>query len=84
MIFTINSNNMRAYKTLITQEMLKKGYLSTNSLNVSISHSTELLDGYYNALGEVFDLISQCEVGSQDIHKLLEGPICHADFRRLN
>ena len=82
--FTINSNNMRAYKTLITQEMLKKGYLSTNSLNVSISHSTELLDGYYNALGEVFDLISQCEVGSQDIHKLLEGPICHADFRRLN
>jgi len=82
--FTINSNNMRAYKTLITQEMLKKGYLSTNSLNVSISHTNKILDGYYNALGEVFDLISQCEVGSQDIHKLLEGPICHADFRRLN
>ena len=37
--FTIKSENSLAYKTLITQEMLKKGYLAGTSVYVSTEHS---------------------------------------------
>ncbi len=81
--YTFNSPNMLAYKTLVTQEMLKKGYLATNSLYTCISHTKELVDMYFLELDSVFALIKECEDG-RDIESLLEVPVCHSGFQRLN
>jgi len=81
--FTIQSANTLAYKTLITQEMLKKGFLAANSVYVSFEHTPKIIDAYFDELESVFSLIKECENG-MDIHTLLNGPICHAGFKRLN
>jgi len=81
--FSFTSDNHLAYKTLVTQEMLKKGFLAGNSVYVCIEHTDSLLEQYFVALDEVFCKISQCEDGL-DVNTLLEEPICHAGFQRLN
>ncbi len=81
--YTFQSKNALAYKTLITQEMLKKGFLAGNSVYVCTQHTNEIIDSYFDALDPIFCLISECENG-RDVMKLLEGPICHSGFERLN
>jgi glutamate-1-semialdehyde 2,1-aminomutase len=81
--FRINNSQNLAYKTLITQEMLAKGYLAGNSVYVSTAHTPEILQGYSDALSSVFKIIQECLEG-REINCLLKGPICHSEFRRLN
>lgn len=81
--YGFDSPNKLEYKTLITQEMLKKGYLASNVFFASTQHSTNILDGYFESLRPVFDLIRQCEDGL-DVKSLLAGPVCHSGFKRLN
>ncbi|KTD24311.1 putative aminotransferase class-III [Legionella lansingensis] len=81
--FTIASPNALAYKTLITQEMLAKGYLASNCVYTSIAHTSEVIDDYFNELAPIFALIAECEEG-RDVMSLLTGPVCHAGFKRLN
>ena len=80
--FAVDSPHALAYKTLITQEMLAKGYLATTLMFICTDHSPEVLDGYFEALDPVFALIRQCEDG-KDVMDLLNGPVCHGGFRRL-
>lgn len=72
-----------AYKTLISQEMLAKGYLAGNAVYTSIAHTPDVVTAYFEALDSVFGLVRECEDG-RDVMKLLKGPICHGGFRRLN
>jgi glutamate-1-semialdehyde 2,1-aminomutase len=81
--FTFKSPHALAYKTLITQEMLKKGYMAGNCVYSCIEHKTALLEKFFDDLDSVFSLVKQCEEGC-DIKTLLHGPICHSAFRRLN
>ena len=81
--FTFQAPNGAAYKTLISQEMLGKGYLAATSVYICLAHTPEIVDGYFEALDPVFALIAECEAG-RDVHSLLRGPICHAGFKRLN
>ena len=81
--FTIDSPNALSYKTLITQEMLAKGYLAGNSVYVCTEHTPDVVDGYFHELDPVFALIRECEEG-RDVASLLKGPVCHAGFKRLN
>lgn len=81
--FNFNSPNTLAYKTLITQEMMKKGYLASNSVYACTEHTDEILDAYFEELSKIFPIIKECEMG-RDVLALLEGPICHAGFKRLN
>lgn len=81
--FSFSSENMLAYKTLITQEMLGKGYLAVTSVYSCTEHTPEIVGAYLEALDPIFGLIRQCEDG-RDINGLLKGPICHAGFKRLN
>jgi len=81
--FTIKSSNALAYKTLITQEMLAKGYLAANSVYACIEHTPAIVDSYFDALDPIFSQIRACEEG-MDIMTLLKGPVCHAGFKRLN
>jgi len=81
--FTFDSPNSLSYKTLITQEMLKKGYLAANSVYACTEHKQEIVGGYFAELDPIFDTIKQCEDGL-DVSTLLEGPLCHSGFKRLN
>jgi glutamate-1-semialdehyde 2,1-aminomutase len=81
--FTFESPNALAYKTLVTQEMLDKGYLAGNSVYVCIDHTPEVVEAFFAELDPVFSLIRECEEG-RDIMSLLKGPICHGGFKRLN
>ena len=81
--FSIPVGNWLKYKTLITQEMLKRGFLAANSVYVCTEHTENIIDEYFEKLDPIFSLISDCENG-QNIDSLLEGPVCHAGFNRLN
>lgn len=81
--FSFTSPNALAYKTLITQEMLAKGYLAGNSVYVCTEHTPEIVDGFFAALDPVFALIKECDEG-RDVMSLLKGPVCHGGFKRLN
>jgi glutamate-1-semialdehyde aminotransferase len=82
--YSFNSDNALAYKTFIAQEMLKKGFLASTNFYASTTHSDEYIGLYFNALAEVYSVIAKCESNELNIAKLLEGPICHSGFKRLN
>ena len=82
--FSFAGENSLKYKTLISQEMLKKGYLASTLCYVSLSHTKEIVDKYIENLNDVFELISKCEQGVLSIDDIIEGPICHDGFKRLN
>jgi glutamate-1-semialdehyde 2,1-aminomutase len=81
--FSFESQNALAYKTLITQEMLAKGYLAGTSVYVCIAHTPEVVANFFEALDPVFSLIKECEEG-RDVMSLLKGSVCHGGFKRLN
>lgn len=81
--YTFLAPNALAYKTLVTQEMLSRGYLAANSVYVCTEHSKSVVDGYFDALEPIFSLIAECENG-RDVRQLLKGPVCHGGFKRLN
>ena len=81
--FIVKSKNALGYKTLITQEMLKRGYLAGNSVYVCLQHDTNILEPYFEVFDSCVKLISDCENG-KDLSELLDGPICHSGFKRLN
>ena len=81
--YTFSSPKALAYKTLVSQEMLAKGYLAGNSVYVSLAHTDDIVDGYFEALDPIFGLIRECEDG-RDVDTCLRGPICHGGFKRLN
>jgi len=81
--FSFESPDMLAYKTLITQEMLSRGFLASNLMFTSLAHTPDLFDIYFEELDTVFSLIKECEDG-RDVSDFLKGPVCHASFKRLN
>lgn len=81
--FTFESPSSLAYKTLMTQEMLAKGFLASNSVYSCTEHTADIVDQYFDALESVFALVAECEAG-RDVFSLLKGPICHSGFKRLN
>ncbi len=81
--FAFKGANAAAYKTLISQEMLERGYLAATSVYTCLAHTPDIVDGYFDALDPIFALIAECEAG-RDVSSLLRGPICHAGFKRLN
>jgi glutamate-1-semialdehyde 2,1-aminomutase len=81
--FSIKSKDWLAYKTYITQEMLKTGILASNSVYPSTAHTLEDIDRYFNALDPIFEKIKYFEEGA-DVYSKLESPICHGGFKRLN
>ena len=81
--FSFGGPKTLEYKTLITQEMLAKGYLAGTSVYVCTDHSREIVDRYFAELDPIFRLIHECEMG-RDVRALLKGPVCHGGFKRLN
>jgi glutamate-1-semialdehyde aminotransferase len=57
--FKIISKNSNIFKTFITQEMLKKNILASDTVYVSIKHSDRILEKYYENLEKIFKIISK-------------------------
>ncbi|WP_173508253.1 aminotransferase class III-fold pyridoxal phosphate-dependent enzyme [Marinobacterium sp. xm-d-564] len=81
--FSFESSNSLKYKTLITQEMLNRGYLASNSIYLCTEHKKDIIEEYLFNLEKVFEIIAKCENGL-DVDGLLKGPVCHGGFKRLN
>ncbi len=82
--YSFNSDKALEYKTFIAQEMLAKGYLASTNFYASTAHNEENLKVYFEALNDVYSIISDCEKGIKNIDQLLNGPVCHGGFKRLN
>lgn len=81
--FTILGDDWLKYKTLITQELLNKGFLASDTFYASTAHRKEIVDEYFEALDPVFELIAECKVG-KNVDLFLKEPVCHSGFQRLN
>lgn len=82
--FKVNSNNWLKYKTYIVQEMLKENILATNTIYVSVAHKQSDIKNYFDVLDKVMNVIALCENDDFEIDQVLDGPICHSGFQRLN
>ncbi len=82
--YSFKSEKAMEYKTFVAQEMLKKGFLASTNFYACTEHKDEYISAYFDALDEVYNTISNCERGNKNINDLLEGPICHSGFKRLN
>jgi glutamate-1-semialdehyde aminotransferase len=82
--YSFNSEENLKYKTLITQEMLKKGFLASTNFYASIEHNEEHFSQYFEALANIYEVINECEKGNKNISEILDGPVAHSGFNRLN
>ena len=64
--------------------MLKKKFLASNLVYVSITHDEKAVNGYFNRLDEIFKLIKKCENHQLNIDQLIKTEPAHTTFRRLN
>ena len=60
--------------TLFSQEMLKKGYLTTKSVYVSTAHTQEIVDEYLVHASNTFEFISDCIKNKNIDKKLISRP----------
>ena len=77
--FRFKKNN-NILKTFITHEMLKKGYLATTVIYVSLAHKKKIIDLYLDNLDKVFKKISKMKNPKKEI----KIKAAHQDFKRLN
>ena len=59
--FTFQSSKHQAYKTFITQEMLKKNFLATNTIYPCIKHNDRFVEMYLENLDKILKIIGYCE-----------------------
>ena len=83
-VYSFNHADNLSYKTLLTQEMLKRGILASTHFYACTAHTTETIQHYLENLDSVYKLIAQCQNGEKQVTQLLDGPICHSGFKRLN
>jgi glutamate-1-semialdehyde 2,1-aminomutase len=62
---------------------LKKGFLAGTSVYACTEHTQAIVDQYFDAIDPIFALIKECETG-RPVDSLLDGPVCHTGFKRLN
>ncbi len=80
--FTFNYENSLEIKTLFTQEMLKRGFLASQSVYVSYSHTEDHVEKYLENVDVVFGIIKK-SIDQNNVVSNLEGPVAHSGFQRL-
>jgi glutamate-1-semialdehyde 2,1-aminomutase len=74
------NNNLK--KTFFTQEMLKRKYIASNIIYLSICHNNKVLQKYFSHLKIIFNKISN--LNQKSLKKTLNGRECFSPFSRLN
>ena len=82
--YSFNYEDGLKYKTLLTQEMLTKGFLASTNFYASLAHEDIFIKQYSEALDNVYSMIKDCIDQKSNIDDLLNGPVCHSGFKRLN
>lgn len=82
--YSFNSDNALAYKTYVTQEMLKNRILGSTAFYACTEHKKEYIDMYSDVLNQIFKVISEFENEQKNPSSLLDGAVCHSGFKRLN
>lgn len=81
--FTLNYGDQAgALRTLLTQEMLDRGFLANTAFYATTAHERSVIDEYAAALDETFEVLAAA-VAAGDVKKRLRGPVAHAGFSRL-
>jgi glutamate-1-semialdehyde 2,1-aminomutase len=80
--FNCDSTQAAMLKTLLTQEMLDRGYLATTTFYPTLAHDERIVSGYLAALDEVFELLSRA-IRSGNVAEHLRGPVAAGGFSRL-
>jgi len=75
--------NSEEVLTLYTQEMLKRGFLSSGALYMSYAYSESIIEKYLENSHKVFQLINKA-VNSGEVLNMLNGPVRNFGFQRLN
>lgn len=83
LFFSFPGPEPQAQKTLFVQEMLKRGILATTQFYASYAHTAEHVAQYAKAVDEVFSIIARAAAEGATL-QLLEGPVAHSGFQRLN
>ena len=80
--FKLNYTKNAEILTFITQEMLKKGYLSASSIYVSASHTKDAVDEYIKNFRDVIKSLSE-HLRDDTLSKKLETRVKEEGFARL-
>lgn len=70
-------------KTYVSQQMLKKGFLASNVIFCSTSHTEEILADYLTELDNVFNNLGKAD-SIEFFEKNLTHSVCTDGFKRLN
>ena len=81
--FALSYDHWPVLKTLITQEFLDRGYLSTGAFYPSTLHSDIHLEDYGEVFAEVISVVS-ANLDLESAVALLRGPAADIGFKRLN
>ena len=81
--FYFESLDNLLYKTYITQEMLKKGYLASNMFYASTAHEPKILDKYFEDFSKTINELENAVEKNVLLDKI-DGRICKSGFGRLN
>lgn len=82
--YSVTGDSSVECKTFITQELLKSGILASTGFYASLAHKPEHLDRLFSSLGPIFARIAEALAADIPVASLLDGPVCHTGFRRLN
>ena len=82
-VFSIKNDKNNIYKTYITQEMLKKGFIVNNAVYISIAHNRKIFKRFFLALDSIFGLIKKYN-SHKKIRQQLYGRESNSSFKRLN
>ena len=80
--FSFDSNFNLYLKTYLTQEMLKKNILATNSVYCCVEHE-KYLEIYFTELEKIFSSINKI-LKIKNINNYLRFPVSQPGFSRLN
>ena len=81
--YRFNDNNL-ILQTYVAQEMLKKGFLASDRFYACIAHDDTKINLYLESLDDVFKAINKNINNGIKIQQLLNGPVRHSGFKRLN
>jgi glutamate-1-semialdehyde 2,1-aminomutase len=81
--FTVDVADWLGFKTLMTQEMLDRGYLSSSFLYASTQHDSDSLTKYAEDFEESAKICA-LHSSNETITSALRGSRSHSSFRRLN
>ena len=79
--FKFISNNHLAYKTYISQEMLKKKFLASTAIYCSTAHKDKIINRYFDILDKIFLKIVKFEENKVNYKKFLETPLSISGLR---